>query len=75
MKRSEILQRLLFSVPDIKKKRVIVCADIAAEADDQFALVHHLLTPTENVVGIVAGNFEWRFRTIPALKPMAETTT
>ena len=71
MKRSEILQRLLFSVPDIKKKRVIVCADIAAEADDQFALVHHLLTPTENVVGIVAGNFEWRFRTIPALKPMA----
>ena len=52
----------------IKKKRVIVHADIAAEADDQFAIVHHLLTPTEDVVGIIAANFEWRFRAIPQLR-------
>lgn len=68
MKRSEILGRLGYQVPDIKKKRVIVHSDIAAEADDQFAIVHHLLTPTEDVVGIIAANFEWRFRTIPNLR-------
>ena len=68
MKRADILERLAFSVPKNKIKRVIICSDIAAEADDHFAVVHHLLTPTENVVGIVAGNFEWRFRTIPSLK-------
>lgn len=71
MKRNEILQRLGFSVPDIKKKRVIVHSDIAAEADDYFAVAHHLLTPTEDVVGIIAANFEWRFRTIPSLKSQA----
>ncbi len=68
MKREEVLKRLEFSVPEGKKKRVIIHSDIAAEADDQFAIVHHLLTPSEHVVGIIAANFEWRFRTIPALK-------
>ena len=65
MKRAEILQRLGFSVPEIKRKRVIVHSDIAAEADDYFAVAHHLLTPSEDVVGVIAANFEWRFRTIP----------
>ncbi|MGN0998449.1 MAG: nucleoside hydrolase [Faecousia sp.] len=65
MKRAEILSRLGFAVPDIKKKRVIVHSDIAAEADDFFAVAHHLLTPTEDVRGIICANFEWRFRTIP----------
>lgn len=63
MQRSEILQRLGFTVPEIKKKRVIVHADIAAEADDNFAVAHHLMSPSEDVVGIIAANFEWRFRT------------
>ena len=67
MKREDVLRRLGFVVPENKVKRVIICADIAAEADDQVAIVHHLLTPTENVVGIIAGNFEWRYRTIPSL--------
>lgn len=71
MKRAEVLKRLGYEAPDIKKKRVIIHSDIAAEADDQFAIVHHLLCPTKDVVGIIAGNFEWRFRTIPALKPQA----
>lgn len=69
MKRDEVLKRLGFYVPEGKKKRVIVDSDIAAEADDPFAIVHHLLTPSENVVGIIAANFEWRYRTIPALSP------
>ncbi|MGC6176858.1 nucleoside hydrolase [Lacrimispora sp. 38-1] len=67
MKRKEILQKLGYIVPEIKQKRVIVHADIAAEADDQYAIVHHLLTPSEQVVGIIAANFEWRYRTIPKL--------
>lgn len=62
MKRADILKRLGYEVPECKKKRVIVHADIAAEADDQFAIVHHLLTPSEDVVGIIAANYEWRFR-------------
>lgn len=65
MKRNEVLERLGFHVPEIKKKRVILHSDIAAEADDNFAIAHHLLTPTEDVVGIIAANYEWRFRTIP----------
>ncbi len=68
MKREEVLQRLGYSVPDIKKKRVIIHSDICAEADDHFAIVHHLLTPTEDVRGIIAANYEWRFRTIPSLR-------
>lgn len=70
MKRVEVLEKLGFHVPANKVKRVIVHSDIAAEADDQFAVVHHLLTPTENVVGIIAANYEWKYRTLPALKSM-----
>lgn len=55
MKRAEVLKRLGYEVSDIKKKRVIIHSDIAAEADDQFAIVHHLLCPTEDVVGIICG--------------------
>jgi inosine-uridine nucleoside N-ribohydrolase len=67
MKREAILERLGFSVPDIKKKRVIVHTDTACEADDHFAVVHHLLTPSEIVVGIIAGHFEYYNRVIPQL--------
>lgn len=74
MKREEVLQRLGYTVPENKKKRVIVHTDLAAEADDHFALAHHLLTPTEDVVGIIAANFEWRFRTIPSLKAQRLTS-
>lgn len=68
MVREEILERLKFHVPQNKKKRVIIHSDIAAEADDQFAVVHHLLTPTEDVKGIIAANFEWRYRTVSSLQ-------
>lgn len=70
MKRREVLARMGFDVPANRTKRVIVHSDIAAEADDYFAVAHHLLSPTENVVGIIAANFEWRFRTDPTLQDM-----
>ena len=47
-----------FRVPDQKRVRMIVHTDCKNEADDQFALVHHLLTPKFIVKGIVAGHFD-----------------
>ena len=35
----------LFQVPENKKVRVIVHADAKNEANDQFAITHHLMTP------------------------------
>lgn len=64
MHREDVLKRLGFSVPADRRVRVIVHSDIAAEADDYFAVAHHLMSPSEDVVGIIAANFEWRFRTI-----------
>lgn len=63
MAREDILKRLGYTVPENRKKRVIVVTDLAAEADDYFALCHHLLTPSEEIAGVVAANFEWRYRT------------
>lgn len=48
-----------YTVPDNKKVRVIVHTDCKNEADDQFALAHHLMTPRFDVKGIVAGHF-WK---------------
>lgn len=49
-----------FSVPDPKRVRMIVDTDCKNEADDAFALVHHLLTPMFDVRGIIAAHFERR---------------
>ena len=57
MKRKQVLERLGFSVGRSKQKRVIILTDIAAEADDPYAIVHHLLSPSEDVKGIVAVHF------------------
>lgn len=46
-----------FKVPDQKKVRMIVYTDAKNEADDQFALAHHLMTPRFIVKGIVAAHF------------------
>lgn len=46
-----------YKVPYNKKIRVIIDTDAYAEADDQFAIVHALLTPKFDVVGIVAEHF------------------
>lgn len=59
MKRQEMLKKLRFTVPEMKRKRVIVHTDVCCEADDPFAIMHHLLTPSEEVEGIIAGHNEW----------------
>ncbi|MCM8712053.1 nucleoside hydrolase [Clostridium sp. SYSU_GA19001] len=47
----------LYKVPANKKIRIIIDTDAYAEADDQFAIVHALLTPKFEVVGIIAEQF------------------
>lgn len=46
-----------FEVPNQKKIRMIIYTDCKNEADDQFALVHHLMTPKFLVKGIVGSHF------------------
>lgn len=62
MKREEILSRLGYTVPDCKKKRVIIVSDINCEADDPFAIMQHLLTPSFDIRGIIACHFEYGAR-------------
>lgn len=47
-----------FQVPENKKIRVIVNTDCKNEADDQFALAHHLMTPKFIIKGVIAAHFE-----------------
>jgi inosine-uridine nucleoside N-ribohydrolase len=58
MKRQEILRRLQMETPAAAQKRVVVVSDVKNEADDAFAVAHHLLTPSLDVRGIVAAHFE-----------------
>lgn len=58
MRREELLKKLKFEVPPKKHKRVIISTDIANEADDPFAIMHHLLTPSEDVKAIISAHFE-----------------
>lgn len=58
MNRKDMLQRLGFTVPSEYTIRMIVDTDAANEADDQYAIMHHLLTPTFDVRGIIATHFE-----------------
>ncbi|NHN29470.1 nucleoside hydrolase [Paenibacillus agricola] len=43
--------------PDHKKLRVIINTDTKAEADDQYAIVHGLLTPSFEIHGMIAAHF------------------
>lgn len=58
MKREELLKRLPYYIPEAAKVRMIVDTDAKNEADDQFAIMHHLLTPMFTLCGIVAAHFE-----------------
>lgn len=58
MKRSEILRRIGITPPAASRLRVIVDTDAKNEADDQYAIMHHLLSPMLDVRGIVATHFE-----------------
>jgi hypothetical protein len=55
------LKKFKFKVPDNKKIRVIIDTDAYAEGDDQYAIVHALLTPKFDVVGIIAEQFGDRY--------------
>ena len=61
MKREELLSKYRYRVPEQKKKRVIIHTDAKNEADDQFAIVHHLLTPYLDVKGIIGAHFEGKY--------------
>lgn len=58
MKRKELLKRLPYSVPKAAEIRLIVDTDAKNEADDQFAIMHHLLTPVFDVRAVCAAHFE-----------------
>ncbi len=45
-------------VPEEKKLRVFVVTDAKNEADDQFAIVHALLSPKLEIKGIISSQFE-----------------
>ncbi|MBM7570585.1 nucleoside hydrolase [Aquibacillus albus] len=46
-----------YQVPEHKKLRLIINTDAKNEADDQFAIVHALLTPKFDIKGIIAAHF------------------
>ncbi|MBQ6121710.1 MAG: nucleoside hydrolase [Clostridia bacterium] len=58
MKRCEILNRIGITPPPASRIRLIVDTDAKNEADDQYAIMHHLLTPMFDVRGIIATHFE-----------------
>lgn len=55
-----MLNSYLFQVPDNKKVNVIIDTDAKNEADDQYAIVHALLSPKLRVLGITAAHFSKR---------------
>ena len=70
MKRNGILARMGLRVPAHKQVRVIISSDVKNEADDQFAIVHQLLTPSFDVRGIIAAHFE---RKMPGAETMEQS--
>lgn len=46
-----------FNVPDLKKIRLIVNSDAKNEADDQYAIVHALLSPQFIMKGLIGAHF------------------
>jgi inosine-uridine nucleoside N-ribohydrolase len=49
-----------FTCPEQKKIRLIIDTDAKNEADDQFAIVHHLLSPKMDIRGLIGAHFENR---------------
>ena len=47
-----------YSFPNDKKQRLIVNTDAKNEADDQYAVVHAVLTPSFELHGIIPAHFE-----------------
>ena len=51
-----------FAVPEQKRVRMLISTDAKNEADDQFAIAHHLMTPKFDVRGIIPAHFETPYR-------------
>lgn len=64
--------RYHFDVPEAKKIRLIINTDAKNEADDQYAIVHALLTPKFIIKGIIAAQFGIRRTTQSMLESYAE---
>lgn len=61
-----------FSVPEKKRVRVILNTDAKNEADDQYAIVHALLTPKFIMKGLMGAHFGDRFSEDTMLQSYAE---
>ena len=48
---------MFFNIPETKKKRVIINTDAKNEVDDQYAIVHALLTESFDLRGLIAAHF------------------
>lgn len=55
-----------YRVPEQKFVRLLIHTDCKNEADDQFAVVHQLLTPKLDVRGLLAAHFEGGRKRYPA---------
>ena len=51
------MKKAPYEVPEVRKIRVIIDTDANTEADDQYAIVHALLTPQFQVRGIIAAHY------------------
>ena len=60
-----------YTVPEKKQARILISADAKNEADDDFALVHALLTPSFQVKGLLGAQYS---RTAPLMGRDASKT-
>lgn len=51
------MKKPLYQVPDKKKMRVVIDTDANCECDDQYAIVHALLSPKIEVRGVIAEHY------------------
>lgn len=49
-----------YELPAQKRARVVVNTDAKNEADDQYAIVHALLTPSFEIHGVISAHFGQR---------------
>lgn len=68
MKRKEFLKKIGYEVPDNSKIRLFIDSDAKNEADDQYAVMHFLLSPTIDIAGIGAAHFEKKDKSLLSAK-------
>ncbi len=55
--------KMPFEVPEKKQIRVIINSDAKCEADDQYAIVHAILSPRLQIKGLIGAHFGTRSAT------------